>query len=633
MKRRTGYRFLWVLAVLALSPGLAAEHRLVKVGAFNNVPVIFKDDKGEFKGLYVDLLTEIGRKEDITFDYVFGTWQEGLDRIKAGEVDMLTSVAYTTERSSYMDYCKNPLLTVWGELYSQKSSEIGGILELDGKKIGAMQGDINAKIFQDLISSFSIRCQIVEFLSYDDVFQAIASKKVDAGVAGVTFGSMKQRDYGLKATGVVFNPLNIYFTTAKGENGDLRILLDGYLDGWKREEYSFFSQARKKWFYGSVGSVAVVPTWLIVALLSLLAIALTAVGFIVLLKIRVDKATDTIVKREKRLRESEKRFDLAIEGTGAGIWDWDMVNDKVLYSRQWKGMLGYADDEVENSFSGWKKLWHPDDAERIEKAIADHLAGKSERYEVAHRLRHKNGDWRWIITRGDIVTDEGGKPVRWVGTNIDITDSKRAEEKIKSLLAEKDIVLKEVHHRIKNNMNTLRSLLSLQAGTLTEPSAVKALEDAGNRVGSMMVLYDSLYRSANFTEISIKEYFPSLINQIVFTFPNSGIVKVESDIADFMVGVTILQPLGIIVNELVTNIMKYAFRGRAAGLISVSASLNGSTARVIIQDDGNGMPEAVDFQNSTGFGLMLVGALTEQIGGSIRIERGKGTKIILEFQR
>ncbi len=130
------------------------------------------------------------------------------------------------------------------------------------------------------------------------------------------------------------------------------------------------------------------------------------------------------------LRESEERFDIAVEGTSAGMWDWDMINDKVVFSPYWKKMLGYDDHEVENSFSGWQNLWHPEDADKIKKAVDDHLKGKTEKYEIIHRLKHKNGEWRWIVTRGKLLKNENGVPCRWVGTNIDFTDQKRAEEEL-----------------------------------------------------------------------------------------------------------------------------------------------------------------------------------------------------------
>lgn len=210
-------------------------------------------------------------------------------------------------------------------------------------------------------------------------------------------------------------------------------------------------------------------------------------------------------------------------------------------------------------------------------------------------------------------------------------ERREAEEKIKNLLLEKDILLKEVHHRIKNNMNTINGLLSLQADSLTDPAAVDALKDAESRVQSMMVLYDKLYRSDNFNEVSIKEYLPGLIKEIIDNFLNRKNIQIESSIDDFTLEVQTLVPIGIIVNELLTNTMKYAFTGRERGLIKISAELTNGKVVMKIEDDGVGIPETVTFENSSGFGMQLVGMLTEQINGSIMIERGSGTRFVLEF--
>jgi two-component sensor histidine kinase len=225
-----------------------------------------------------------------------------------------------------------------------------------------------------------------------------------------------------------------------------------------------------------------------------------------------------------------------------------------------------------------------------------------------------------------------GKIIGLVGISRDITERKHAEENIKTLLAEKELLLKEVHHRIKNNMGTMMSLLSLQANTIHDSSTVTALKDAQNRLRSMEVLYDKLYRSENLRSITVNDYLPPLIKEIVNIFPNSDTVKIETKIDDFVLGVRELSSLGIIVNELLTNTMKHAFAGKEKGLITVSASKQGKRATIIIGDNGVGIPESVDIESSTGFGLMLVGTLTKQLQGSIRIERKEGTNFILEFE-
>lgn len=206
-----------------------------------------------------------------------------------------------------------------------------------------------------------------------------------------------------------------------------------------------------------------------------------------------------------------------------------------------------------------------------------------------------------------------------------------AEREIRKLLAEKELILQEVHHRIKNNLGTVSSLLSLQAGLSRDPATIAALSDAGNRIRSMTTLYEELYRSTNFTDLSVKEYLPPLVDEILSNFPNAANVAVEKRVDDFVLEVRSLQPLGIIVNELLTNTMKYAFSGNGAGTISVSATRSGGVVTVSVADDGAGIPPSVDFGESGGFGLTVVDALAKQLHGSVRIERGRGTRVVLEF--
>lgn len=203
--------------------------------------------------------------------------------------------------------------------------------------------------------------------------------------------------------------------------------------------------------------------------------------------------------------------------------------------------------------------------------------------------------------------------------------------KVNALLAEKELLLKEVHHRIKNNMNTVAGIMTLQKETLKDHSAIEALNDAISRVNSMMILYDKLYRASDVEKISFKDYLSPLANEIVENFPNSKIVKIEKNIDDFMIDAKRLSALGIMVNEIITNIMKYAFAGRDSGLITISAAASDNIVTVAISDDGIGIPESFDVATSESFGFQLLDVMTKQLQGEINILRGKGTKFIIKF--
>lgn len=212
-----------------------------------------------------------------------------------------------------------------------------------------------------------------------------------------------------------------------------------------------------------------------------------------------------------------------------------------------------------------------------------------------------------------------------------IDSLKKNEKKIETLLAEKDFLLYEVHHRIKNNMNTIMNLLTIQADTTAQEEASIALKNASGRLKSMAILYDKLYRSDNLSSMSVKKYIPDLAEDIISIFSDRYKVSVNFDIEDFDLDVQQLSALGIILNEIVFNSMKYAFVGRDSGKIMIKAFLNESRAFFIFADDGIGLPLQISFDDPKSFGFTLVRGIAGQAGGSIRMIPGPGTQFVLEI--
>jgi two-component sensor histidine kinase len=218
-----------------------------------------------------------------------------------------------------------------------------------------------------------------------------------------------------------------------------------------------------------------------------------------------------------------------------------------------------------------------------------------------------------------------------VGVGKIFIDKKVTEDKINSLLKEKDLILREVHHRIKNNMNTTYNLIVLQSDSVEDLEAKKALDNASNRVQAMITLYEELFISGHYSEVSMKNYLPLLTERIIANFPNRDIIKLEVKSEEFSLDEKKLSSLGLIINELLTNTMKYAFEGRANGKIEIALNKNQNKIILTVKDNGNGFVEDIKEIEHPGFGLSLVEALTKQLDGNIAFSNQSGTTVKLEF--
>jgi PAS domain S-box-containing protein len=352
-------------------------------------------------------------------------------------------------------------------------------------------------------------------------------------------------------------------------------------------------------------------------LFSLVAGILWTFGFVIMVNQRLNRE----VKNEKD--NFEHIFYSSPDATVISRYDDRII---VNVNEGFTSLFGFTADEAVGKTSIELNIWSNLNDRIIIMGKID-AEGVCRDYEAV--MKNKRGELINVIISAKKVRLQGVPHILII--THDITERKRSEEKIKTLLAEKELILKEVHHRIKNNMSNIKGLLYLQAETMTDTAAIAALNDAQRRIESMMILYDKLYRSDGFQELPVNEYLPVLINEIIKNFSNRDIVKIENMIDEFIVDTETLFPLGIIINEIITNIMKYAFIGRESGVITIIATSIDSRHTIVIGDNGSGMPEEIDFTNSSSFGLQLINTLVKQIKGTIRMERSEGTRFIIDF--
>ncbi|HSE83248.1 MAG TPA: histidine kinase dimerization/phosphoacceptor domain -containing protein [Thermodesulfobacteriota bacterium] len=211
-------------------------------------------------------------------------------------------------------------------------------------------------------------------------------------------------------------------------------------------------------------------------------------------------------------------------------------------------------------------------------------------------------------------------------------ERKLSDERIQSSLREKEILLKEIHHRVKNNLQIISSLLNLQSRSITSEEVRQRLKESQNRVKSMALIHEKLYQSENLVGINFKDYIRSLLSYLLSSYgadPNKVKFKIDAD--NVLLSLDRAIPCGLIVNEIASNSLKYAFPNGREGEISVALSSDNGNHILSISNDGIPFPENIDFRNTKSLGLQLVCALTEQIRGTIELNKSSGTEFRIIF--
>jgi two-component sensor histidine kinase len=214
----------------------------------------------------------------------------------------------------------------------------------------------------------------------------------------------------------------------------------------------------------------------------------------------------------------------------------------------------------------------------------------------------------------------------------DVTDRVYAEKQLKSSLEEKEMLLKEVHHRVKNNMQVISSLLNLQSDSIKDPQVFEIFKESRNRVKSMAVIHEKLYKSVDFKHIDFGEYIRNLAADLFKSYRSKpGDIQLKINVENVMLGIDTAIPCGLIINELVSNALKHAFPEGRKGEINIELFRNGDKFTLVVGDDGVGFPKDLDFRQTESLGLMLVRTLTQQLGGTIELSRNLGTEFKIIF--
>lgn len=347
-------------------------------------------------------------------------------------------------------------------------------------------------------------------------------------------------------------------------------------------------------------------------------------------------------KSEAAILEGRERLQLATEAARLGSYDWQ-VQEGVLHWDERMYELFDLDKETE----GLKKneyiasILHPDDRVRVMNAYLDNLSNK-ELFNFKNEYRIvTNETVKHIESHVIFFRDKKGIVSRVIGTCLDVTERKEAEALLISN-EEKDVLLKEIHHRVKNNLQVITSLLSLQSSYLKDDDEKRIFADSQYRINSMAIVHEMLYQSDNLSKLDYRNYLEELSEYLIRSIKGAdNNVKLILDVPKINLGIDTAIPLGLLINEILTNSLKYGIKKDDEGIISIAIHKVETQEKGLLEnsfvleigDNGGGYSDTVNFRNSNSLGLRLINNLTRQLEGVMKKDPSKkGTNYIISFK-
>ncbi len=340
----------------------------------------------------------------------------------------------------------------------------------------------------------------------------------------------------------------------------------------------------------------------------------------------LQKRSSSLEEMFTELEKSEERYRSIFELAAVGITHVSLEGRFVRVNRRFCEILNYTPEEMLQLT--FQDITHPDDLATGLELVGQVLAGDVDSYSVEKRYLKKDASIVWGHLTVSLVRDDSRNPRYFIAVFEDISQRRQAESAVKKSLGEKEVLLREIHHRVKNNMQVISSLLSLQAANIEDEQLHQLFQESQSRVRAMALIHEILYDSDDLSSIDLTTYVSRLAASLTRMYgADADRVRLNVESDDITLGIDDMVPCGLAISELISNSLKYAFPDGREGEINlrVTSTPEGGV-KLVVADDGVGLPAELDIRTTGTMGMgLVVGLVEKQLGGRLELDRTQGT--------
>ncbi len=610
------------------------QTRLKTIIVDNYFPYTFINKKGLPDGFSVDLIKAVTAAMGIEIDITVGTWDEASKSLQDGQIDLLPMMAYSKERDQMFDFSV-PHTIGYDAFFTRKDShKVRSVEDLRGKTIIVMNKDTAHDYLRSIGMTEQAKLILVD--SLPEALRLLAAGKGDAALMPKLVGLLIIKNQGfvnLKQSPALIDVYNRPFSIAvkEGNQALLERLTQGLSIIKATGEYNTIYA---KWF-GALETPGISLKTVIkyaAVIIGVFAVAgLLLLFWTFSLKKQVAQRTKKLEleiterrQAEEARRESEDKYKLLFDSANDVIFILDEKARILSVNPLAVERLGYTHEEFMSMTIN--QVDSPEEGLNVPERLSRLAEHDRFTFETVHQCK------AGLL----IPTEASARRIIWDGQPAimsicrDITFRKQAEEQLKASLREKEILLKEIQHRVKNNLLTISGVLALQLEQIKDDQSKDAFITSINRVNAMTKIHTRLYKSEDYSLINFEGYIKEIVGVLSRSYefpPENMIINVK----DIFIDIDTAIPTGLILNELVSNAMKHAFPDGRKGEITITMSSEDSRIILTVSDNGIGFPPEIDFKSTESVGLSLLGRLVEQINGTLELIKDKGARFIITF--
>ena len=662
------FAFLFPPTTLQAEDG---EQLVLSVGLFDNSPKVFRDRQGQPRGIFIDVLEDIAQREGWRLHYVYGTWEEGLERLSRGAIDIMPDVAYGSERAKLFAFHHQPVLSSWSQVYARPGSGIKSLLDLDGKKIATLKGSLQEEAFLRLSESFDIKVEFYGVRDFKTAFAMVNIGEADAAISNSFFGFVNARTYRLEDTAVIFSPSKLHFAARRDFPQHLLEAIDRHLLRMKEDRTSVYYASLKLWMAEEVPFS--LPTWVKVAGSGIIAFLLLSLAGSILLKRQVNLRTAELrqanEEMEERIRERTAQLE-AINREQTSIFETAstgivlMRQRTVVHcNRKFEEIFGYQPGEMDGRPT---RVWYPDEESYLlgGDPVYEQM-GRGETHRRHQQLIRKDGTlfWARISCR---AFDPGSPLTGAVAIIEDISDERQQEEQLRQAMERaqaadrlKSAFLATMSHELRTPLNSIIGFTGIMLQGLTGPLNPEqhkqmTMVQASSRhllslindvldISKIEAGQLSLERNPFDLRLSLEKSL-----RLVAPLAEKKGLTLSTELPDLDYRITSDQRR---VEQVVINLLNNAIKFTEQGWVKLSAEGDGDGLLLHLADSGIGIA-AEDLprlfqpfhqldsglarkREGTGLGLSICRKLLDMMGGTIAVHSvpGEGSTFTIRLPR